>query len=75
MVLASDGRPIRVGALYSQTGPTAYVERTQLNATLLAIDEINRAGGVGGAEVAAVTYDARSDPETFRALAERVIEE
>lgn len=75
MVLASDGRPIRVGALYSQTGPTAYVERTQLNATLLAIDEINRAGGVGGAEVAAVTYDARSDPETFRALAERMIEE
>jgi ABC-type branched-subunit amino acid transport system substrate-binding protein len=40
------GRPWRVGVLFSETGVTAAVERTQLQATLLAIDEINAAGGV-----------------------------
>src|SRR5882724_1245570 len=31
----------RVGVLFSQTGVTSAIERTQLNATLLAIEEIN----------------------------------
>ena len=39
------GRAWRVGVLFSETGVTAAVERTQLQATLLAIDEINAAGG------------------------------
>ena len=68
-------RPLIVGALYSQTGPTAFVERTQYNATLLAIEEVNAAGGVGGREVIPVTYDARSDPARFSQLAERMIDE
>ena len=38
----------RVGVLFSQTGVTAGIERTQLNATLLAIEEINASGGVLG---------------------------
>jgi branched-chain amino acid transport system substrate-binding protein len=35
----------RVGILFSQTGVTAAIERSQLNGTLLAIEEINKAGG------------------------------
>jgi len=68
-------RPLIVGALYSQTGPTAFVERTQYNATLLAIEEVNAAGGVAGREVVPVTYDAHSDPARFSQLAERMIDE
>lgn len=40
------GAPWRVGVLFSQTGVTSAVEQSQLNATLLAIEEINSAGGV-----------------------------
>ena len=36
----------RVGLLFSQSGVTAAVERTQLNATELAIEEVNQAGGI-----------------------------
>lgn len=67
-------RPLTVGALYSQTGSTAFVERTQLNATRLAIEEINAAGGVGGQEVILVAHDAQSDPARFAAFAETMLD-
>ncbi len=35
----------RVGVLFSETGVTGALERAQCAATLLAIDEINNAGG------------------------------
>jgi branched-chain amino acid transport system substrate-binding protein len=62
-----------VGVLFSQTGVTAAVERSQLNATLLAIDEINRDGGVLGRPIRPIMYDPASDPMRFRALAERLL--
>ena len=58
-------RPVSIGALFSQTGPTAYVERTQMNTTLLAVEEINAAGGISGREVDVLTHDAQSDPARF----------
>ncbi|MBC7578594.1 MAG: transporter substrate-binding domain-containing protein [Tardiphaga sp.] len=67
------GESWRVGVLFSQSGVTAAVEQTQLNATLLAIDEINAAGGVLGRAVQPVMYDPASDPRQFRALAERLL--
>jgi branched-chain amino acid transport system substrate-binding protein len=62
----------RVGVLFSQSGVTAAIERTQLNATLLAIEEINAGGGVLGRRVEPVLYDPASDPKKFRAFAERL---
>jgi len=66
------GSPWRVGVLFSQTGVTSAVEQSQLNATLLAIDEINAAGGVLGRTIEPVITDPASDPKQFRALAERL---
>ncbi len=54
--------PWRVGVLFSQTGVTSAVEQSQLNATLLAIEEINAAGGVLGRMIEPVIYD----PEGIR---------
>ncbi len=66
------GSPWRVGVLFSQTGVTSAIEQTQLNATLLAIDEINSAGGIQGRMIEPVITDPASDPKQFRALAERL---
>lgn len=63
----------RVGVLFSQTGVTSIIEQTQLNATLLAIEEINATGGVNGAPLEPVVYDPASDPVRFRHLAERLL--
>src|ERR1700733_14805863 len=66
--------PWRVGVLFSQTGVTSAVEQSQLNATLLAIEEINAGGGVRGRSVEPVIYDPASDPRQFRSLAERLFQ-
>ena len=63
----------RVGVLFSQTGVTAAIERSQLNGTLLAVDEINKAGGVLGRPIEPDIYDPASNPKQFRALAERLL--
>ena len=65
--------PIRVGVLFSETGATSTIGRSQLQGTLLAIDEINEGGGVDGREIVPVRYDPCSDPATYSVLAERLI--
>lgn len=64
----------RVGVLYSQTGVTAGIERSQLNATLLAIEQINANGGILGRPIEPVIYDPASDPKKSRAFAERLFQ-
>jgi urea transport system substrate-binding protein len=65
--------PIRVGLLHSRTGPWASVERSMLEAEVLAIEEINAAGGVLGRPLVAVEADGRSDPATFARQAHHLI--
>jgi len=63
----------KVGVLFSKTGVTSVIEQTQLNATLLAIREINAQGGVNGRRIEPIVYDPESNPEKFRQLAKRLI--
>lgn len=65
--------PIRVGVLHSLTGTMAISERPVVDATLLAIEEINRDGGLLRRRVEAVVEDGRSDWPTFAARAEALI--
>ena len=71
--LGGGDEPIRVGLLHSLSGAMAASERSVADATQLAIDELNAAGGVLGRQVEVVAADGRSDPETFAAEAERLI--
>jgi branched-chain amino acid transport system substrate-binding protein len=61
--------------LFSASGVTAVVEQTQRAATLLAINQINAAGGVLGRLIEPVSYDPGSDPEKYRELAKRLCDE
>ena len=65
---------LKVGLLYSESGVTAEVEKTQRNATILAIEELNEAGGVNGRPIRAVAYDPASTPKQYAALAERLLD-
>lgn len=67
---ATSDAPWKVGVLFSQSGVTSAIEHTQLNATLLAIDEINAAGGVNGRPIEPVIRDPASNPKKFRELGE-----
>ena len=52
---------VKVGILHSLTGTMAISEITVANATQLAIDEINAAGGVLGKTISSVREDGASD--------------
>lgn len=65
--------PIKVGVLHSLTGTMAISERSVVDASLLAIEEINESGGLLGRTIEAVVADGGSDPPTFAREAERLI--
>nr|WP_239003647.1 transporter substrate-binding protein [Nocardia panacis] len=56
---------IRVGSPHSLSGTMAISEITVANATELAVDQINAAGGVLGKKIDLVLEDGTSDPKTF----------
>ncbi len=67
--------PIRVGVLNSLSGTMAISTRPIVEATLLAIDEINDAGGLLGRRIDVVRVDGRSDNTTFALETERLIKQ
>ena len=72
-VLPVQCAPIRVGILHSQSGTMAVSEKPVIKATLLAIREINAAGGLLGRQLEPVIADGRSDERVFASEAERLI--
>lgn len=66
---------VKVGVLHSLSGTMAISEITVKNATLLAIDEVNAAGGVLGKKVAPLVEDGASEPATFAQKAQRLIQQ
>ena len=65
--------PIKVGVLHSLTGTMAMSEKAVVDATLLAIEELNEGGGLLGQKITPVVADGRSDWPTFAREAERLI--
>jgi branched-chain amino acid transport system substrate-binding protein len=65
--------PIKIGVLYSSTGITSLVERTQLKAIQLATEEINTAGGILGRELTIVSLDPASTPGNYPGMAEKLV--
>jgi urea transport system substrate-binding protein len=68
-----DGDGIRVGVLHSLSGTMSISETAVRDAELLAIKEINEAGGVLGQQVEAVVEDGASDWPTFAEKAEKLL--
>ncbi len=65
--------PVKVGVLFSETGTTSTIGLSQLKGTLLAIEEVNEAGGINGRELVPVCLDPQSNPLVYTQLASRLI--
>lgn len=65
--------PVHIGVIFSQTGWTAITERTMLEATLFAIDEINQAGGINGRELVPIYRDPAGEPAAYQAMASELL--
>jgi urea transport system substrate-binding protein len=69
---ASETGSIKVGVLHSLTGTMAISERPLVDATLMAIDEINAHGGISGRPLVPVIEDGASDWPTFARKADKL---
>lgn len=71
---SGDGDTVKVGLLHSLTGSMAISEKSVRDAEVLAIKEINAAGGVNGKQIEYVEEDGVSEPSTFATKAEKLID-
>lgn len=71
--LAADS--VKVGVLQSLSGTMAISEVTVKNAEMMAIDEINAAGGVLGKKIEPIVEDGASDPAIFAQKAAKLVQD
>jgi urea transport system substrate-binding protein len=71
----SSGNTIKVGILHSLSGTMAISEKSVVDAENLAIEEINKAGGVLGKQIQAIVEDGASNWDTFREKATKLIDQ
>ena len=72
-VKADSSDTIKVGILHSLSGTMAISETSVRDAELLAIKEINAAGGILGKQLVTVVEDGASDNATFKEKAEKLL--
>ena len=72
---AGSGNTIKVGILHSLSGTMAISEKSVVDAEQLAIEEINKAGGVLGKQIEAIVEDGASDWPTFAEKATKLIDQ
>jgi branched-chain amino acid transport system substrate-binding protein len=60
--------------LFSQTGVTAILERSQRKMAMLAVSQINAEGGLLGRELVLLDSDPGSTPSRFKTEAERLLD-
>ncbi len=70
---AQDTEPIRIGVLHSLSGTMSISETTVRDSTLMAIEEINAAGGVLGRQLEPIVEDGASDWPTFAEKATKLL--
>lgn len=72
---AGGGDTIKVGVLHSLSGTMAISEVAVKDATLLAIEEINAAGGVNGKKLEPIVEDGASDWPTFAEKSKKLLQQ
>jgi urea transport system substrate-binding protein len=73
--MAADDGPIKVGVLHSLSGTMAISEAPIKEVVLMAIEEINAAGGVLGRKVVPVVEDPASNWDLFAEKAKKLLQQ
>ncbi|TLM69347.1 MAG: ABC transporter substrate-binding protein [Deltaproteobacteria bacterium] len=73
--VSSAAESIRIGALFSVTGPPSFLGEPERNTAQMVVDEINKAGGIKGRPLELVVYDTSGDPTKAVQLATKLIKD
>lgn len=74
-VVPADTGPIRIGYFGDLSGPTFNFGKSANNGVLMAVDEINRGGGINGRKLDVVIEDDHGSPERAATLISKLINE
>ena len=66
---------IKIGALFSVTGPPSFLGEPERNSAKMVVDEINAKGGVKGKKLELIVYDTQGDATKAVQAANRLIKE
>jgi branched-chain amino acid transport system substrate-binding protein len=72
---ANDVPPVKIGAIFSVTGPAAFLGAPEAKTAQMLVDQINAAGGVAGRKLELVLKDSGGNPERAVSFAKQLIEE
>jgi branched-chain amino acid transport system substrate-binding protein len=61
VVPARAGEPIRIGAIFSVTGPASFLGEPERNTAKMLEEDLNRDGGLLGRKIEMIVYDDESD--------------
>jgi branched-chain amino acid transport system substrate-binding protein len=70
---AAEGEPLAIGYLGALSGGSAANGQADLNGVLLAVKQLNEAGGVAGHPLTVVTADDKSDPAASATAAQKLV--
>jgi branched-chain amino acid transport system substrate-binding protein len=69
----ADKGPILIGGALCQTGIQAYLDEPGMRGAQLAVDELNKQGGILGRQVEFINIDGQSDPELVEKAADELV--
>ncbi len=72
---AGGGPPIKIGAIYSTTGPVAGLGQDEYDGAQIFVEEINAAGGILGRKIELVFGNDESKADVGLSIAKRIIEQ
>ncbi len=73
--VAADAKPIRIGALFSVTGPASFLGAPEEKTVRMLAEKVNAEGGVLGRKVEVIVKDTQGSPEKAVSFAKQLIEE
>lgn len=66
---------IKIGGLFSVTGPPAFLGEPERNTAKMVVDSINKAGGIRGQKLELIVYDTAGDATKAVQMATRLIKD
>jgi len=72
---ADEPKPIKIGAIFSVTGPASFLGAPEGKTAKMLVDKINASGGVLGQKLELIIKDSSGSPEKAVSFAKQLIEE
>jgi branched-chain amino acid transport system substrate-binding protein len=71
--VAEAAEPIRIGAIFSVTGPASFLGEPERNTAKMLEEDLNKAGGLLGRKVEVIVYDDESDTTKAVTAVDRLV--